>query len=221
MKTQHHIITRAVLLLLALVVAGITASAVTVTLWSVKGNGKSAEAQFSDTTGGGRINLYQNGGQTFMFYEIWGYEPTSEYCTDTTDEFGNTITVCRFTLFNYDYGWGLIPSSDIEFTATNAHLVTNFSGTRCTTDSAGVTPTTTCASYIEGFDLTWSLNNVSTNSTSGVNQNAFRSFTFTSEGKVLAISAFVNGYVTGRQLINAPGRLGDTKVKNVATVVVP
>ncbi len=227
MKTQHNIIARAGLLLLALVVAGISALAGTVTLWDVKGNGRVAEVQFANENGGGKINLFQNGNSTFMFYEIWGNDLTSQNCSYYTDDFGNLITICTYTRFFYSSGWGEIPSSEIEFTATGAHLVTTtgagFSDTRCTTDFNTDPPTTTCGPSAGGsFDLTWESNNLSTNSTAGVTQYAIGPFTFTSQGTVLSTSAYVDGNALGRSVAYAPGRLGTTKiVKNVATEVVP
>jgi hypothetical protein len=235
MKTQHNIIVRAFLLLLALGLFGISASAATVTLWNVKGNGRSAEAQFSDAipsgggsilSGGGRINVFQNGGSAFLFYEIWGNDPSSRFCTDNVDQFGNVITICVYTRFNYDSGWGLIPTNDIQFTATGADLSTttgpSFSTTRCTTDSSGPTPTTNCVSGTPvTFDLTWTSNDLSSYVTEGETKQAFDSFRFKSEGTVRATSAYVTGTADGHSFTNAPGRLGDTKGKNVATEVVP
>lgn len=193
-------------------------------IWRVKADGRSAEAQFSDALGGGRINAFQNGGSTFLFYEIWGNDPESRVCTFVADQFGNTIEVCVFTRFNYDYGWGEIPSTDLQFTATHAHLLTttgtNFSNTRCTTDTSGTSPVTNCTNGTPvTFDLAWQPNNNSRERFAGVKQHSIASFTFTSHGKSEATSAFVTGHANGRTVFNAPGRLGDIKGKHVATVI--
>ena len=195
-------------------------------IWRVKADGRSAEAQFSDALGGGRINAFQNGGSTFLFYEIWGNDPTSQVCVSITDQFGNETLICVFTRFNYDYGWGEIPSADLPFTATNAHLLTttgtNFSNTRCTTDTSGPSPVTTCTNGSPlTFDLTWQPNNSSRERFAGVKQRSIASLTFTTYGKSETTSASVTGHANGRKIFNAPGRLGDIKGKHVATVTAP
>jgi hypothetical protein len=198
-------------------------------IWQAKGDGRSAEVQFSDTLGGGRIHLFQNGDSTFLFYEIWGDDPTSESCQVIIDQYGNITVVCVFTRFNYDYGWGVIPSSDVEFLADGTvNLVTTtgagFTSIRNTTDTSSSTPVTTTTSGIpHTFLLAWQPNDFSTFSTKGETKHAFASFAFKSDGSSESRSAYVSGQIDGtaRELFDAPGRLGDTTGKNEATVTAP
>jgi hypothetical protein len=226
MKRQPQIMIRAILVALALAFS-ISASAGTVTLWKGKGNGRGAEAQFSDNENGlqagGRINLFQNNGQTFLFFEMWGNDPTSESCQTVIDQFGNEIRICTYTRRIYDYGWGLIPSNDVQFTSTSVDLQTttgpDFSTTRCTTVVSN--SVTTCAAGPAAvFDLTWTSNDLSSYSAKEIEQS-IGSFKFKNKGEYEATSAYVNGTVNGRSLADAPGRLGDTKGDNIASQTVP
>lgn len=215
---------KSLLLLVLGCLTGSASAATTNILWQTKGEGRSAEVQFTDSLGGGRINLLQMSGSTFMFYEIWGNDPTSRVCTQFFDEFGNIITICSFTRSNYDYGWGQIANSDLQFTGTNTTLVvTNgagFSSTRCVTTTSNAVTTCTSGAPIS-FNLTWTANPFSGNTIVGANQTAIGPFTFTSTGALVSRSAYVSGTVNGREFSNAPGRVGETKGKNIATVTVP
>jgi len=206
--------------------------AVTITLWSTRGNGRVAEVQFTDGIGGGRVNLYQNSGQTYMFYETWAGDPSSYGCINTNDQYGNPIVVCYYAVINYEYGWGLVFPDGlnvVQFTATSARFygVTGpaFSNTRCrlyTSDGHTVTNKTCTAGLDQSFDLSWTANDLSTEDASRTTQYGIGPFTFTSQGAVNSDSAFVTGSINGRGIYNAPGRLGDTiKSKNVATQVAP
>ncbi len=229
MKRKHQIITLALVGALALGVAVSSVSAETVTLWQAKGNGRSAEVQFSDygngIRAGGRINLFQNNGQTFLFYEIWGNDPSSEVCHTEIGNDGTEFTICVFTRTTYNYGWGLIPTNDIEFTATSAHLATTtgpgFSTTHCVTVVSN-SVTTCSAGASVAFNLLWTANDLSTKSSAGVTETAIGPFKFTSQGAVQGTSAFVSGSALGIGVANAPGWLGDTKIiKNIATQTTP
>lgn len=191
-------------------------------IWIGYGTGKSAEAQFSDADGsGGRINLFRNNGQTFLYYEIWGNDPASEVCNAIIDQFGNIITICSFTRTFYDSGWGTIPSTDVQLVGADTHLLTttgaNFTANRCTTDTSGMTPVTTCASVSAlHFDLTWTPNGQSSTDTLSRNRQTIGAFTFDSAGGSHAVSAFVKGSVLGHTLVRAPGKLADTEGASVA-----
>ena len=192
------------------------------TIWQAKGDGRSVQAQFSEAGGGGTITLQQNGASTLLFYESWGNDPTSRYCVATTDEFGNTTTVCIYTRTTYDSGYGVIPSTDLQFTATGARLITTtgaaFVNHRCTTDTAGPTPVTTCGPATPAsFDLSWTGNSHSTTTTAGASQRTLGAFKCTEVSTLQAGSAYVDGVALGRELTLAPGSVGTTKGKHVAT----
>ena len=72
-----------------------------VTVWQGKGAGRVLKAQLAvygeDNGGaGGRIELHENGGDWFTFYEHWGADLNSQSCQFYTDEFGNTCLPCVF-----------------------------------------------------------------------------------------------------------------------------
>ncbi len=193
------------------------------TIWQASGTGRNVQAQFSEQGGGGTITLQQNGASTLLFYESWGNDPSSEYCIEYFDEFGYPYTICVFTRTTYDSGYGVIPSTDLQFSATGARLITTtgaaFVNHRCTTDTAGPTPVTTCGPTTPAsFDLSWTANRHSTTSTAGASQRTLGAFKFTSFPSTLeAVSAEVDGVALGHELTRAPGTVGTTKGKHVAT----
>ena len=194
---------------LALIVA-MTATAQADTTWQRKGSGRSAEVQFSDAGGGGRLNLVQIKGSSFMFYESWGNDPTSILCNDITDQFGNIVTVCTFRRTAYDSGWGEIPNTDVQFTGADAHLLTttgaSFFSTHCVTDSAGPAPVTSCAPAVPAsFDLTWTASNTSGTQSLGASRQTIGVFRFDSVARTIGTSAYVKGSALGHPLEKAPG----------------
>jgi hypothetical protein len=200
------------------------ANAAPVTGYSGTWKGQSAEAQFSDESGGGSVTVFQNVNGPVLHYAIWGNDPTSEVCTFVVDGFGNTIEICRFTRSIYEYGWGKIPAADIQFTPQFAHLATTtdstFTSTRCTTDKSTATPVTTCAPSTGGtFDLTWTVNGNYTSNGNGVDQKTYGSFIFKTNGGYKGSSAYANGTALGSLLTDAPGELRDTNGKNVTKTI--
>jgi hypothetical protein len=213
------------LLAVSLTVALAVALASTVqagTLWQAKGDGRSVQAQFSETGGGGTITLQQNGASTLLFYESWGNDPSSEYCIEYFDEFGYSYTICVFTRTTYDSGYGVIPSTDLQFSATGARLSTTtgpaFVNHRCTTDTAGPAPVTTCGPATPAsFDLSWTANGHSTTTTAGSSLRTLGAFKFTEGSTLQAGSAEVDGVALGHELTRAPGTVGTTRGKHLAT----
>ena len=193
------------------------------TIWQASGTGRSVQAQFSAAGGGGTITLQQNGASTLLFYESWGNDPSSRQCHQEFDPSGNVITICSFTRTTYDSGYGVIPSADLQFLATGARLITTtgaaFVNHRCTTDTAGPTPVTTCGPTTPAsFDLSWTANGRSTTATVGASQRTLGAFKFTSFPSTLeAGSAEVDGVALGHELTRAPGTVGTTKGKHIAT----
>jgi hypothetical protein len=198
-----------------------------ITAFIAKGHGRSAEVQFTDHLGGGRINLLQMNGSTdtFMFYEIWGFDPTSESCHFEIDQFGNITETCVFTRSFTDTGWGLIPNSNVQITSTNARidvaLGSSFTNNHCTTTLSN--SVTTCGTGIGGvFDIEWLVTDSSSNTAVGASQTAIGPFTLSSSGTSASRSAYASGTAMGRAFANAPGRVGTlTSSKNTATVSEP
>jgi len=213
------------LLAVSLTVALAVALAGTVqagTIWQASGTGRSVQAQFSAAGGGGTITLQQNGASTLLFYESWGNDPSSRQCHQEFDPSGNVITICSFTRTTYDSGYGVIPSADLQFLATGARLITTtgpaFVNNRCTTDASGPTPVTTCGPAAPvSFDLSWTGNGHSTTSTAGASQRTLGAFKLTEVSTLQAGSAEVDGVALGHELARAPGTVGTTKGKHVAT----
>ena len=192
------------------------------TIWQANGAGRSVQAQFSDAGGGGTLALQQNGASTLLFYESWGNDPSSLSCHEYVDDFGNIITTCTFTRTTYDSGYGVIPSTDLQFSATGARLITTtgpgFVNNRCTTDTAGPAPVTTCGPATPAsFDLSWTGNGHSTTTTAGASQRTLGAFKLTEVSTLQAGSAEVDGVALGHELARAPGSVGTTRGKHVAT----
>jgi hypothetical protein len=200
------------------------------TIWQAKGDGRSVQTQFSEDNrnsaqhpgGGGKVTLQQIDDSTLLFYEIWGNDWSGRECTDNVDQFGNIITTCTYSRTTYDSGYGVIPSTDLQFLATGARLITTtgatFVNNRCTTDTAGPTPVTTCGPATPAsFDLSWTGNGHATTATAGASQRTLGTFKLAEVSTLQASSAEVDGVALGHELARAPGTIGTTRGKHVAT----
>jgi hypothetical protein len=77
---------------------------------------------------------------------------------------------------------------------------------------------TTCGDAAGGtFDLSWTRNGRSDKSSIGVTQYRLSTFRFDNLSAIKAESADVTGTALGHQMTDAPGLVGTTRGKNVAT----
>lgn len=185
-------------------------------IWYADGPGHTAEVEFSDNLGGGRVNLFRNGATMFVFYETWTYDPNSEQCTFLVDQFGNTIETCVFHRTIREVGWGEVLDSAVTNANGTIHWLATVGGTgfhqeRCVTDDSTGTSVTTCGpDNPAGFDLTWTVQPQSGWRLVGGVRQTLDNLTFDTIGAIHAKTAYVNGTANGRTLTNSPGRIAST-----------
>jgi hypothetical protein len=134
----------------------------------------------------------------FLFYEMALTDPTT----------GRTV---------YDYGFGTIPTSDVEITPAAAHVHTStsvpgFTTQQCVYDSGWM-----CTEGTSGaIDVSWVQNGFETAFSSGTSRIQSPVITQHDQATFWSVTASATGDIVGRSFTTAYGNLYDTRQQSAA-----